>query len=182
MKKLFFVSWMILPTCSSVFAASFVCPNTYQTIMTGYSSAQVAQACGQPASTTSQQQVQTKAMQSQQWVYNPSSSNTNTNQFMPQLIITFNNENSVTQISVSNQTYANNFPCYSMGRIQVGTSSSQVLLQCGPPRYVNNIQQGVNVPVTVAIWTYNFGAYKPQMIFTFENDQLSDIKMGQLAK
>lgn len=182
MKKIINLLWITLPICSLAFAANFVCPNTYQTVMTGYSSAQVAQACGQPAAVASQQQIQTKPIQLQQWVYNPTTSNTNTGQFMPQLIITFNNENLVTQISVSNQTYANNFPCYSMGRIQVGTSAQQVSLQCGQPRYVNNIQQGVSVPVTVTTWTYNFGSYKPQMIFTFENDQLSDIKMGQLAK
>lgn len=179
MKKLI---WLIAPFYSLSFAASFVCPSTYQTVMTGYTSAQVAQACGQPANVTSQQQIQTKPIQLQQWVYNPSNSSTNTGQYMPQLTITFNSNNVVSQISVSNQTYANNFPCYSMGRIQVGTTTQQVLLQCGQPRYVNNIQQGVSVPVTVTTWTYNFGSYKPEMIFTFENDQLTNIAMGQLAK
>ncbi len=181
-KKIFLSLLVAYPLFTFAATSSFVCPSTFQTVMLKFSTAQVTQACGQPTSVTSQQQIQTKPVQLQQWVYTPSNTNINPGQFSPQLLVTFNDNNQVTQISVTNQTNTESFPCYSMGRIQVGSSSQQVHLQCGAPTYVNNIQQGVSVPVTVTTWVYNFGSYKPEMIFTFENDQLTDIQMGQLAK
>lgn len=183
MKKIMASILMALPFYGLSFAMTFVCPNTYQTVMSGYSSAQVSQACGQPARVSSEQQIQTRPVNLQEWVYTAANSNNNVvGQNAPQLTVTFNSQNVVTQISVTNQSSINSFPCYSMGRIQVGATSQQVQLQCGAPRYVNNIQQGVSVPVTTTTWVYNFGAYKPEMIFTFENDQLMNIQMGQLAK
>ena len=186
MKKYFFSFLAALPLIGFSTTNSYVCPNSYQTIMLGYSTSQVSDACGQPESATSQQTMSSKQVGYLQWIYTANGPVTPTSgsiagQSGPQLLITFSDDK-VTQISVSNQVNTQNFPCYSMGRIQIGISSAQVMLQCGQPRFVNNIQQAVSVPVTMTTWTYNFGSYKPTMIFTFEDDKLTDISMGQLAK
>lgn len=162
------------------YAGSFVCPNTYQTIMTGYSLQQVEAACGKPTTIHSKNQIQTKPANYTQWVYT-SSSPLSINQYAPQMLITFA-EDKVTEISVSNQQHIASFPCYNFGKIQVGSSTSQVQTQCGPPTYVNQIQKAFKTPITVTVLTYNFGSYRPIMIFTFENDKLTNIETGQLAK
>ncbi len=170
----------VLLCASQVYGANFVCPSTFKTISTGFAPEEVLAACGKPESTQTQTTTETKPVELIQWIYTAGQAN-NVNQYVPKMQITFVDEK-VNQISVSDQNLIGNFPCYSSGRIQIGTSASQVQIQCGAPSYVNRIQQGVKRPVKLLVMTYNFGSYRPKMIFTFENNKLIKIETGQLAR
>ena len=178
-KTIFCLIIMAFPL-TQAYAAVYVCPQTYKTIMTGDSSQQVEAACGKPESVNDKTSIQTRPVTFKQWVYTTGNMST-ANQFAPKMLITFDNGN-VSEISTSNQGAATNFPCYSKGLIKVGATSSQVQIQCGVPAYVNTIQKGFSQPVKETVLTYNFGSYRPKMIFTFENNKLIKIETGQLAK
>lgn len=180
MKKTTLCLSIIAFSLTQAYASTYVCPKTYKTIMTGYSLQQVEAACGKPESANSKTSVQTKPITLKQWVYTTGNAHS-TNQFTPQMLVTFD-QNKVSEISVSNQSVAASFPCYSNARIKVGTSAAQVQIQCGAPAYVNTIQKGVSQPVKETVLTYNFGSYRPKMIFSFEDNKLIKIETGQLAK
>lgn len=168
--------------CAYAVPVHYVCPKTYQTVLGGDSMTKVAKACGKPTSVTTQKKIEIQPVELKQWVYTGTKvASRTTNQFTPQLLITFK-DNKVIRISTNNESASKLFTCYSMQRINIGDSTNEVMLQCGKPRSVNTIQQGMKKPVTITTWTYNFGAFKPTMIFTFKNDSLTNIRMGPLGK
>jgi len=164
------------------FAIRYVCPGRYQTIMTGDTMARVQQACGKPASTSSQTKTETVPVQLWQWIYTTNNVYSGSNpQLRPKLVITFK-KNQVAEIVVKNATTAASFPCYKLGWIKVGSTMDQVRFKCGFPKHANAIQEGVEQQVGVTQWTYNFGAYRPTIIVTFENDKVTNIQQGPMGK
>jgi hypothetical protein len=172
----------LLAITNSAFAARFVCPNTYQTVMTGFTSAQVASACGVPTTITTNNVASNAPVVQEQWVYslrNPLSQGVN--QYFPELILTFQDDK-VVQISSNNQSALSLFLCYRTNRIRIGSTSAEVRQNCGLPSSTNSIQTANSQEVALTEWVYNFGPYRPQMIFTFQNGVLQNIRMGQIVK
>lgn len=169
--------------CSTVaFAANFVCPNTFKTVMTGYTMDQVTAACGQPTSSSNSQGQMTLPVKQMQWIYTlPSSTTFNGYLHAPQMVIVFENDQ-VVEVSSSTSEAASLFACYRTDRIAVGNSTTQVLQQCGSPNFINYVQQARPQTVSSTQWVYNFGPYRPQMVFIFQNGILQQIQLGQIPQ
>jgi hypothetical protein len=163
------------------YAASFVCPNTFQTILTGDSMEQVTAACGPPTSTSTTDGRATTPVYQTKWVYSP----TNLIQFTSnellseEIAIIFENDK-VVAISSTESHALSKLQC--LRHITLGSSNSDVIQQCGAPNYINHTVTGKTQSTTLNHWFYNYGRYKPQMIFTFQDGVLKDIKMGQLGR
>src|SRR5262249_28864349 len=153
----------------------FNCPTTFQTVSVGATMDEVQAACGQPASTSTSTAQVNEPVNLIQWIYLPTNAIAQPNsQFMPQLVITFK-DNQVVNVTPHNQTSTTNFPCLQNNRITVGSSMNFVTEQCGAPKYINKIQQSNMRNATVTQWVYNFGSYRPQMIFIFTDGKLTQI-------
>lgn len=178
------LQWLLASLCLTLTnladAASFVCPNTFQTVLTGYSMEQVTAACGLPTSTSTTHGRATMPVYQTKWIYSP----TNLIQFTPnellveEVAITFENDK-VVAISSTEARSLSKLAC--LKRITLGSSNSDVIQQCGSPNYINHTVAGKNQSTTLSHWFYNYGAYKPQMIFTFQDGILKGIKMGQMG-
>lgn len=183
MKKIIFSLTFLF--CGVAYAATFpsyYCANTFRTVKLGDSMDTVRMACGQPTSVTTQQIPVSTPVTVTEWVYTLGLfSIKGTSFFLPTITITFDNNKNVTQIARSNSLVATGY-CAINGVINVGDSMNKVLFTCGQPNYTNTRQQAVNTSKTITEWTYNFGPYKPQIIFDFENGQTTQIASGQLGK
>jgi outer membrane protein assembly factor BamE (lipoprotein component of BamABCDE complex) len=182
--KYIFVFFIIFN--SDLYAATFVCPNTYQTVATGYTTEQVRSACGNPTNTTTQSGIVNVPVTYEQWVYTLASPTGQSNapsdkQQEAQLTITFNNNGVVESINTKNASTIIGMPCHDFNQLQVGASKNDVQMQCGSPTSINTIQRVINQQQNITIWTYNYGQYRPQMIFTFQDDKLTEIRTGQLG-
>lgn len=167
-------------TMALAYSATFVCPNTYKTIVTGYTIAQVKEACGKPAQQKTEQRMLEQPANYSRWIY--TAPTRLLGQKPAQMAVIFSKEK-VVEIKISHTQHAGvYFSCYTSGRIQVGSTANQVNTQCGSPTYTSQVQESKQHPVTVTQLTYNFGSYRPLILLTFENNKLTDIKMGQLAK
>lgn len=167
---------------SLAYAEHFVCPNTFKTVMTGYTQGQVAALCGNPTSVAKSQTEITQPSFEEQWIYSVNSANPITGfTHAPQLIVSFVNGR-VVSIAVNNAGASTVFTCYAAGTLRPGLSANQVQSFCGAPTFVDNYQRATTKTVALESWVYNFGAYKPTMIFIFENGTLTQIKMGPLGK
>jgi hypothetical protein len=161
---------------------SYYCANTFQTVKLGDSPDTVRTACGQPSTNITHQVPVVTPTTITQWTYTLGLlSFKGTAFFLPTILITFDNNQQVTQISRNNSFVITSY-CALNGTINVGDPASKVLATCGQPSFVNTQQQAVTTSKNVSEWTYNFGPYKPQIIFDFENNQLAQITSGQLGK
>lgn len=163
-------------------ADNYVCPGSYQTVITGFTKAQVEAACGKPKTITRRTITSNVPATYIQWIYTPPNiSTTALNESTPQLIITFY-ENKVKQIATTNQLVGKQFICYHNQQFQIGSSLDDVRSACGNPSLVKTLQQASSKPIEIEQWTYEFGRYQPAITFTFEAGKLKDIRMGQVVK
>lgn len=171
---------LLLFYCNS-YATNYVCPTTYQTIMTGYTMDQVRTACGEPAQTSTQTLQANTPTRSEQWIYTlPNVVAQKIPAFSPQLMITFDNDK-VAEIAVNNQSANALFYCYRSGNLKFGISKNDVVRQCGAPTYVNVIQRAGSTQEEVTRWVYNFGRYQPQIIVIFKEGSVNSITTGMMG-
>jgi hypothetical protein len=165
------------------YADTFVCPGSYQTIMTGFTMDQVTAACGKPTQVNEQTETQTTTGKLEQWVFSlPSITLNKVTVNTPQLLVTFDN-GQVTEITTNRMTGANFFSCYYQNRIKIGSSKADVVSQCGYPLFVNSIQRaGQPQSIPIITWTYNNGPYQPQTTVTFRDGKVTTIRTSIMGK
>ncbi|CAN5309951.1 DUF2845 domain-containing protein [soil metagenome] len=185
MRIVFYMSSLVLFFGGSAYAASYVCPNSYQTVTTGDTMEKVKAACGEPTQANTRKEQGMVPNVLVQWVYTSempqAGNNRGINPYAPQMLVTFKDD-VVLEISTNSQTLNTMFACYNNKRISVGSSKSDVRFACGAPSLVNTLQKAEQVNKQITTWNYNFGSYRPSINFTFEDNKLTQIEMGQIQK
>lgn len=179
---LLFASLITVSNVSAATFPSYYCPTTYQSVRIGDDSTTLRAACGNPNTvTTRQEQIQTPT-QTLVWIYTLGLfSVKGASFFLPTLTITFDNNQKVIQVDRSGTVIVTGF-CAINGVVNLGDSATQVLATCGQPSYASTRQQVTNSSKDITEWTYNYGPYKPQIIFDLEDDKITQITSGQLGK
>lgn len=159
----------------------YYCEKNFRTVQIGDTTENVRAACGDPTITNSQHIQVSTPVDLVNWTYTLGLFSVKGAVFtLPSIVITFR-ENKVAEINRSGLLISN-AACAVNGSVNIGDNAEQVLLKCGQPNSINNIQEMINSTRPVTEWIYNFGPYKPQIIFSFENDKLTQINSGQLGK
>lgn len=160
---------------------SYYCEKNFRNVQIGDTTENVRAACGDPTTTTTHDVQVSTPIDAVRWTYTLGLFSVKDAVFtLPSITITLR-EKKVIEINRSNLPISN-AACTLNGSVNIGDTAEQVLLTCGQPNYTSNIQQMVNSTKPVTEWIYNFGPYKPQIIFNFENDKLTQINSGQLGK
>lgn len=169
--------------CQHAMAVSYYCDNTGRNVNSGDSTAVVTQNCGAPTSMTAREDVVSQPIQVTEWVYSSSPLSTKTTETVRPFISVMFSNSKVTQVQKGGTAITSDtIYCSLTGTIHIGDTQDSVRQNCGSPTYVNVRQIANNVVKKYKVWTYNFGPYRPQIIFTFdEQGNLQDIKAGQLG-
>lgn len=161
---------------------SYYCPTTYKTVKLGDSIDTVRAACGDPSMTTTRKGQVNTPITTTQWIYTLNLQNKKKNTFdsQPAFSITFRDQK-VIQIERNNLPPITGNNCVLNGLVNMGDTQDAVLSMCGQPNIVNSRQDSNTSTKEIVEWTYNFGPYKPQIIFDFENGVLTQIGSGALG-
>lgn len=180
------IVWLTLLFFSPVIYATgysnYYCDKTYQSVKVGDTMETVHAACSEPTTTNTRAEQTSTPTSIIQWVYSLglfSIKNVTFN--LPTITINFKDQK-VIEIIRSDLPVATNGYCGINALISIGDSMSQVLFVCGQPNFINNTQRDITTTKSIMEWTYNNGPYKPQIIFDFENGQVTKIASGQLGK
>lgn len=170
----FFINILLLLSAHAATVYSYTCAQTYRTVQVGNTMDAVRAACGEPTSNTTQDTPVNTPIEVTQWVYTASVKIKDNTVSIPVLAITFQNQR-VSQIEKTSIAAPVSTYCASPGAINVGDSQTNVLAVCGQPNIVNSKQKANTATKQVTRWIYNFGPYKPQVIFDFEGGVLKQI-------
>lgn len=173
-----------------LYAASFYCPQKMGYINTGMSQDQVLNACGEPNSRQTGNNVVAKQVPVKVLIY--SSLNQQPVSYEPALGTLYqmwnlptNAQNIDLQVNVIDNRVAsitlNNSSTNAMsacpgGVFQIGDDVNKVFAACGSPYLINNtyINQTISKDQKPELWTYTF-PYQPSVTLTFVNGQLQSI-------
>jgi hypothetical protein len=164
----------------------YYCANSSQSVSVGESLQQVFSACGAPTTTSNTEQlVPATNIAAQQWVYTNGIASITTQGIVPApnsstVIFTIDN-GVVTQVQHSGATMLGNIGCNLVQSLGVNSTAAAVHLTCGNPTYIQAVPKANSITHNITTWTYNHGPYQPQIIFTFTDGSLSNIKSGQLG-
>jgi len=172
---------VLSPLAHAYSYTNYYCDKHFRTVTVGASMDNVRAACGDPSSTVIKQVPMQTPLNVVQWIYTLgllSVDGVSVN--LPSLTVTFSN-NQIIEISRNNMPVTAGGYCNINGLINIGDSTYNVLARCGQPNFINQrqIMQTSNKQVTE--WIYNFGPYRQQVLFDFENGALTQITMGQLG-
>lgn len=182
--------WFFILFCifffTNVQAASFpsyYCDTTFKTVKLGDSLEAVKAACGNPASATTRQEQVVTPITTTQWIYTLNLQNKKgaTVDYLPALSIVFR-DRKVVQVERSNLPSSGGSYCVMNNMVNIGDAQDSVLNICGQPNVVNSRQDSSTSSKEVVEWVYNFGPYKPQIIFNFEGGVLTQISSGALGR
>jgi hypothetical protein len=187
-----YLSFLLLLFFSSAGLAadfsSFVCPNTYRGVRVGDSMDAVTSACGKPTTVATEQKQTNTPVTTTVWVYTQGGALGSLNVkgvslSLPTLTIAFDSNQKVSSISSQGSSSNNSSLGYcGMGKtVNIGDSQETVKAECGEPTMVNSQESSSTTTQNVVVWTYNYGPYKPQIIFKFENGLLSGLSSGALG-
>lgn len=179
----FFLSiFLFFNTAYAATFPSYYCDSTFQTVKVGDTAMAVQAACGQPTTSTTNQVPVVTPTTTTQWIYSLGLfSIKGVSYSLPTLTIQFDSNQRVIQIERSNSLVSSGY-CAASGVINIGDPMNTVLLTCGQPNFTSVHQQPITTTKDVTEWTYNFGPYKPQIIFDFEGGLVTQISSGQLGK
>jgi hypothetical protein len=183
--RLFYLVLLLFTT--AVYADnSYYCANTSQSVSVGETLQQVFACCGAPTNTNSTAVLaQTPNASSQQWVYTKGIATITAQGIVPapnSPTVIFTIENGVvTQVQHSGTAMLDNIACNLVQSLGVTRTAAAARVTCGNPTYIQAIPQINTTTHDITTWTYNHGPYQPQIIFTFTDGYLSNIKAGQLG-
>jgi hypothetical protein len=171
----------IAPLAHAYSYPNFYCEKNFRSVRVGDSMDTVQAACGAPSSSVNKQIPVQTPLNVVRWIYTLgllSVDGVSVN--LPSLTVTFSN-NQIVDISRNNMPVSRSGYCNINGMINIGDNMGTVLSRCGRPDFINQqqIMQTTNKQVTE--WVYNFGPYRQQALFDFENNTLTQITMGQLG-
>lgn len=180
---LFFLACCSTGLFAQTTTSSYSCPNTYITVQLGDSVDKVRAACGDPTTASKRVEPVSSTINTLQWIYTSGQSLNGRVSQLPVLVISFRNQQ-VTKIENLATAGLSVPACSYNGSINLGDSQDSVLLACGRPSLVSTKQETDPNPQTkeVTEWVYNYGPYKPQIIFDFEGGALKQIITGALGK
>lgn len=166
--------------------SSFVCPNTYRDVKVGDSMDIVTAACGQPTTVSTQQKQTNTPVTTTVWVYSQggvlgSLNVKGVSLSLPSLTVAFDSDQKVSSISSQGSSTSSLGYCGMGKTIHIGDSQETVKAECGEPSMVNSQESSSTTTQNVVVWTYNYGPYKPQIIFKFENGLLNKLSSGALG-
>lgn len=156
----------------AISVSSYTCPSTYRTVQVGNSMDNVRSACGEPTSSTVEAVPVNTPIETTQWIYTANVKIKDNFISTPILVITLQN-GQVTQIEKTSLAAPLSTSCANV--INFGDSQATVLSACGQPNIVNSKQKANTNTKQITHWIYNFGPYKPQVIFDFDNGVLTQI-------
>lgn len=171
----------ITPSIYAYNYSNYYCEKNFRSVGVGASMDNVRAACGDPTNVVNKQIPVQTPLTVVQWIYTLgllSIDGVSVN--LPSLTITFSN-NHIIEILRNNIPVTVGSYCNINGMINIGDTINTVLARCGRPNFINQrqIMQTSNKEVTE--WAYNFGPYRQQVLFDFENGTLTQINMGQLG-
>ena len=159
---------------------NYYCEKTSRVVKVGDSMDTVKAACGDPAHTSTQEKAVPNTTAVIKWVYSLGMFTIKGVVFnLPTINITFRDQKAV-EIS-RNGLPVNAGYCAINGLVTLGDSMDKVTLNCGQPSFTTMAEQQNPTTKTITQWTYNFGSYRPQIIFDFDNDKVIQISNGQLG-
>lgn len=177
---LFLLNLLFLNSAHAAGYNSYYCEKNFRNVQIGDTTENVRAACGEPTTINTHDVRVSTSIDSVRWTYTLGLFSVRGAVFtLPSVAITFR-EKKVAEINRSELSISN-AACALNGSVNIGDTAEQVLLTCGQPNYTSNFQQMINSTKSVTEWIYNFGPYKPQIIFNFENDKLTQINSGQLG-
>lgn len=183
----FFIKLVViyLCACASLVEAysTFYCEKEYRNVSVGDSMDTVRAACGDPTHTTTKEQQVLVPVDVDQWVYNLGllPGNGSAVITLPSLTLTFR-DNAVIQIDRVGFPNSNVGQCNVIGVVHIGDSKQKTLSVCGQPDQVNHSQLSTKNTKVIVVWTYDYGSYRPQIIFDFdETGRLTEISSGPLG-
>lgn len=156
---------------------SYTCPQTYHTVRVGDGMDAIRTACGEPTSVAVREVPLNSSTDTTQWIYTTLLKVDNNLVSVPALVITFRNKQ-VIKIEKSSMGTPSGY-CANPGVLNINDTEESVLSACGRPNVVNSKQEA-NPTATKQItqWIYNLGPYKPQLIFEFDGNAVSQIISG----
>jgi hypothetical protein len=172
---------LISPIAHAYSYSNYYCEKNFKSVSVGATMDIVRAACGEPTSTITKQIPVQTPINVVRWIYTLgllSIDGVSLN--LPSLTVTFSN-NQVVEISRNNMPVSSSGYCNINGVINIGDSINTVLRRCGRPNFINQQQTMQTTNKEVIEWIYNFGPYRQQVLFDFENGTLSQIIMGQLG-
>lgn len=160
---------------------SYMCGKTYQMVRIGDNADRIRIACGDPTSILTKQAQVNTPVTTESWVYTLGGvSINNINISMPSVTVIFQN-NQVVKIDKGG-SLVTGVSCAANGSVALGDDKNKVFLTCGQPNYVSTQQQMNSSTKSYTQWIYNFGPYKPQIFFNFDDNNLvTQISSGQLG-
>lgn len=175
---------MSLFCLTPAYAASFnsyYCSQNFKGVAVGATMDSVRAACGNPSSTITKEVPVVTTTNNVEWIYTLGVMEIKGVLLnVPTLTISFV-DHKVTEIKQNNSLIAAASYCASNGTVNIGDQDISVLAACGQPNFISTEQRGHTTQKEVIEWTYNFGPYKPQIIFDFENGLLTQLSSGQLG-
>lgn len=174
-------SILIVPMAHAYSYSNYYCAKNFKSVSVGATMDTVRAACGDPSNTVTKQIPVKTPLNVVQWIYTLgliSIDGVSLN--LPSLTITFSN-NQIIEIMRNNLPVTAGGYCNINGMINIGDSMSTVIARCGRPNFINQRQLMQTSNKEVIEWIYNFGPYRQQVLFDFENGTLSQINMGQLG-
>lgn len=174
------IFWPLTNIQAATFS-SYYCPTTYQTVKVGDGIDTVRAACGNPTTAITRQQQVVTPVNTTTWVYTLNLKDKSGSPFvLPAFTITFRDQK-VTQIERNNLPTSGGNYCILNGSVNLGDAQDSVLRVCGQPNMINSRQDSNTSTKEIVQWVYNFGPYKPQIIFDFDAGVLTQISSGSLG-
>ncbi len=182
--RIFWGSFILWPFLTNVHAATFpsyYCPTTFRTVKIGDGIDAVRAACGNPTTTLTRQEQVATPINTTKWIYTLNLKDKNGSPvYIPAFTITFRDQK-VAQIERNNLPTTGGSFCITNGTVNLGDTQDSVLRVCGQPNVINSRQDSATATKETVEWIYNFGPYKPQIIFDFNNGVLTQIGSGALG-
>lgn len=161
--------------------STYYCEKTFRVVNVGDSMDTIKTACGEPSSTSNQEQIITTSVPVIKWIYSLGMFTIKGVVFnLPTINITFRDQN-VIEIT-RNGLSVNNGYCAINGLVTLNDTMDKVIVNCGQPSFTTTAQQEIPTTKIITQWVYNFGPYLPQIIFAFDNNKVIQISSGQLGK
>lgn len=184
MKKQIVCFLLFLTIGNSVLAAgysNYYCEKTFSVVKVGDSMEAIKAACGEPTNISTQEQTVPNTTSAVKWVYNLGMFTIKGVVFnLPMINLTFR-EQKVVDVNRNGLPVTAGY-CAINGLVTLGDTMDKVLLNCGQPNFTTTAELQNSTSKTITQWTYNFGPYRPQIIFNFDNEKVIQISNGQLGK
>lgn len=175
------IALLIMPLAHAYSYSNYYCEKNFKSVSVGATMDTVRAACGEPNNTIIKQLPVQTPLNQVQWIYTLGLLDINGVKLnLPSLTLTFAN-NQIIEIMRNNLPITNGGYCNINGKINIGDNMNTVLTRCGRPNFINQRQRMQISYKQVIEWIYNFGPYRQQVLFDFDNGSLTQITMGQLG-